>query len=219
MQRTTIANCLSATSTRARRIGARISINGDIFDGILPSDRKRHHPAVSNADPDGLTGVRLTGSVVTSVLQQGRAPANTHTFYDGAAPCFESPATRDHARRESNPPRKVWSLSRQPRNIRTYRKGGTCTRARPYILPVSLPVTRHFLPGIYVPGQLRVATLRRHAPSLSVQLNRGLLWYPTAMEHRRPRVTAAALPVVMRTRIPVAGHGLLTRSPSFRCQA
>jgi len=36
---------------RARELNARISINGDIFDGILPSDRKRHHPAVMTADP------------------------------------------------------------------------------------------------------------------------------------------------------------------------
>jgi hypothetical protein len=31
----------------ARKLGARITINGDIFDAIMPSDRKRHHPKVS----------------------------------------------------------------------------------------------------------------------------------------------------------------------------
>jgi hypothetical protein len=36
---------------QARALNARISINGDIFDGILPSDRKRHHPSVMTADP------------------------------------------------------------------------------------------------------------------------------------------------------------------------
>lgn len=36
----------------AKAIGARISINGDIFDAIVPSDRKRHHPSVSRANPD-----------------------------------------------------------------------------------------------------------------------------------------------------------------------
>lgn len=34
----------------AQKIGARISINGDVFDGILPSDRKRYHRAVSSAN-------------------------------------------------------------------------------------------------------------------------------------------------------------------------
>lgn len=37
----------------ARELGARISINGDIFDAIVPSDVKRYHPSVSSkADPD-----------------------------------------------------------------------------------------------------------------------------------------------------------------------
>lgn len=36
----------------ARALNARISINGDIFDAIVPSDRKRHHPSVSHANPE-----------------------------------------------------------------------------------------------------------------------------------------------------------------------
>lgn len=36
----------------AKRIQARISINGDTVDAILPSDRKRHHPAVGRHDPE-----------------------------------------------------------------------------------------------------------------------------------------------------------------------
>jgi len=43
---------LTADLDAAKSIGARISINGDIFDAIVPSDRKRHHPSVSRADPD-----------------------------------------------------------------------------------------------------------------------------------------------------------------------
>jgi hypothetical protein len=35
----------------AKKLGARISINGDTIDGILPSDRKRHHPSVGKHDP------------------------------------------------------------------------------------------------------------------------------------------------------------------------
>lgn len=31
----------------ARKLGARISINGDMFDAIVPGDKKRHHPRVS----------------------------------------------------------------------------------------------------------------------------------------------------------------------------
>jgi len=34
----------------AKRLNARISINGDLFDAIVPSDRKRHHPRVSEID-------------------------------------------------------------------------------------------------------------------------------------------------------------------------
>ncbi len=36
----------------AKKLGARISINGDTIDGILPSDRKRHHPSVGKHDPE-----------------------------------------------------------------------------------------------------------------------------------------------------------------------
>jgi hypothetical protein len=36
----------------ARELNARISINGDIFDAIVPSDHKRYHPSVSSAAPD-----------------------------------------------------------------------------------------------------------------------------------------------------------------------
>lgn len=36
----------------ARALNARISINGDVFDAIVPSDRKRHHPSVGRHDPD-----------------------------------------------------------------------------------------------------------------------------------------------------------------------
>jgi len=43
---------LIADLERARALNARVSINGDIFDAILPSDRKRHHPAVMAAAPD-----------------------------------------------------------------------------------------------------------------------------------------------------------------------
>jgi len=43
---------LIADLEHARALNARVSINGDIFDAILPSDRKRHHPAVMAAAPD-----------------------------------------------------------------------------------------------------------------------------------------------------------------------
>jgi len=36
----------------AKALGARISINGDTFDAIVPSDRKRHHPSVMRNDPE-----------------------------------------------------------------------------------------------------------------------------------------------------------------------
>lgn len=38
----------------AKKIGARISINGDMFDAIVPSDRKRHHNKVSEINRDDI---------------------------------------------------------------------------------------------------------------------------------------------------------------------
>lgn len=38
----------------AKKLGARISINGDVFDSIMPSDRKRHHNRVNNIESDDI---------------------------------------------------------------------------------------------------------------------------------------------------------------------
>lgn len=38
----------------AAKLNARISINGDMFDAIVPSDRKRHHPKVNDIDRDDI---------------------------------------------------------------------------------------------------------------------------------------------------------------------
>lgn len=45
---------LKADLEESKRIGARISINGDIFDAIVPSDRKRHHPRVADGNRDDI---------------------------------------------------------------------------------------------------------------------------------------------------------------------
>lgn len=36
----------------AKKLGARVSINGDLIDGILPSDRKRYHPMVERKNSE-----------------------------------------------------------------------------------------------------------------------------------------------------------------------
>lgn len=43
---------LIADLEAAKSVGARISINGDTVDAILPADRKRHHPSVGKYDPE-----------------------------------------------------------------------------------------------------------------------------------------------------------------------
>ena len=43
-------NLLISDLEAAKKLGARISINGDSFDGILPSDMKRFHPGVATTD-------------------------------------------------------------------------------------------------------------------------------------------------------------------------
>jgi hypothetical protein len=43
---------LIADLNAAKTLGARISINGDTVDAILPSDRKRHHPSVGKHNPE-----------------------------------------------------------------------------------------------------------------------------------------------------------------------
>ena len=41
---------LIADLEAARELDARVSINGDMFDAIVPSDRRRHHNSVSQID-------------------------------------------------------------------------------------------------------------------------------------------------------------------------